>query len=79
MFDRTTLVRSRSNSFCRTDNANCADLFGSMIDRDRTALLTMLQKSDFIAIILPLRTWLFFFCCCFLVLFISKCNIFVFF
>ena len=33
------LVRSRSNYFCRTDNANFADFFGS-IDRDRTTLLT---------------------------------------
>ena len=28
--DRTTLVRSRSNYFYRTDNTNCADVFGSI-------------------------------------------------
>ena len=36
-----TLFRSWSNYFCRTDNANFADFFGSIsIDRVRTTLLT---------------------------------------
>ena len=37
------LVRSRAkvrSHFCRTDNANFVDFFGSIIVRDRTTLLT---------------------------------------
>ena len=36
--DRNTLVRSRLNNFCRTDNAKYADYF--CFDRDRTTLLS---------------------------------------
>ena len=40
-FEAGQKLKVRSNSFYRTDNANCVDLFGSIaIDRDRTTLFT---------------------------------------